>query len=634
MPATVHADDLVDRADILALWIRELGRVDGDPDPGIVASCEALAADQGWDPVEVLIARAFGNFDSTLHPRGHDGKFIEVGALMKLVDFHAKDRNGKDVDLSNRRAKVESITHDDKHPGQPDVRVRLLDKDGKQGPAVTVKPNNLVEAKDKGRLGKLFGKNDGPLPDIPDSPKPKQRSNVDVQDPRGPAPTKWSSQDELARSLKSDPYAGRSFADGGASPNLEEMRQRVHPKGEGGSPPAPSNAWIPAKPTSDPRHRQSTSNQRDQGTDWLYGGDILEPGFGGRARGDFRPAPSPARPTGLPPMRTVAQQRQDLINDINAHAAALSTDDAEARATELDKLLGPLRFSKIDTDQTYKIGGRWTPERAAQHEEMYDELLANVQRAGIPRDHDALALGGLPGSGKSSSLRPGGPAASLGVVSWEPDQPVPDGATHVSINPDVIKEMMIDRGMLPEGLSTDLKPREQVTFIHGESAYLSNLFSQRLADDGYNMVLDRTMESESAATRSMVPLAENGYRFRGLFADIPIDESKASVRKRYLDQALTPRGGRFVASSVMGNRRSTTGRSLSKNRDAFDALVARDWFTSAQVIDNTGITRGQPQGQVVAKATGTGSAATRYTQPLPPPTLPQSALPLAEAPIG
>jgi hypothetical protein len=220
-------------------------------------------------------------------------------------------------------------------------------------------------------------------------------------------------------------------------------------------------------------------------------------------------------------------------------------------------------------------------------------------------------LGWLPGAGKSFTLRPGQKADSFGVVAWEPGSPLPDTATHVSVNPDIVKEMLIARGMLPEGISNDLKPMEQVTFLHEESSYVAKMFSKRLGDLGYNVVLDNTMDSEQGMLKRMTPLARQGYKFRGMFVDIPVEESMQSATQRYLDAALTPQGGRFVPSSVQGNRTSTKGN-LSKNRDAMDALVEQDWFTEWMIVDNTGISTRTPKGEVVGQGTGNGSAADRY----------------------
>ena len=127
--------------------------------------------------------------------------------------------------------------------------------------------------------------------------------------------------------------------------------------------------------------------------------------------------------------------------------------------------------------------------------------------------------------------------------------------------------------------------------------------------------------------KRMTPLARQGYKFRGIFADIPQDESLASAKKRYIDAALSPQGGRFVPSSVQGNRGSTKG-TMSKNRDAMDTLVEQDWFTEWMIVDNTGVSNRTPKGEVVGEGTGGGTAADRYlpgndaARPKPGPKMP------------
>jgi hypothetical protein len=353
------------------------------------------------------------------------------------------------------------------------------------------------------------------------------------------------------------------------------------------------------------------------------------------ARGDLEPnapkapaAPAPALPKrALPgqdveprPRPSIDAQRAALTKKVNDQAANLSTTDADERAAGLEEIFANLRFSIIDTDQVHDRisppddeSGRWTPERHAQHEEMWENLLSQVKAAGIPKDRDAMVLGGLPGAGKTYSLRPGQKADGFGVTAWEPTEPVPEGgATHVSINPDIIKEMLISRGMVPDGLD-NLKPMEKVNFIHEESSMLGKMFSARLAEEGYNIVLDNTMDSSPAMLKRMTPLAEKDYKFRALFVDIPVEESLISASKRYKDAALTPQGGRYVPSSVQANRNSTKG-TLSKNRDAMDELVGKDWFTQYMVIDNSGISERKPLGEVTAQGTGTGSAAVKYAE--------------------
>jgi hypothetical protein len=253
---------------------------------------------------------------------------------------------------------------------------------------------------------------------------------------------------------------------------------------------------------------------------------------------------------------------------------------------------------------------------------MWDDLLTKVNEAGIPKGRDALVLGGLPGAGKSTTLTPGNAASRFNVTSWDPaDGDPPEGATHISVNPDSIKEMLIDIGALPTGINDKLKPREQVTFIHEESSWLSKLFLKRLSDEGYNVVLDNTMETPTGMLKRMGPLAGAGYRFRGLFVDIPVEESKLSARRRYNQAMGSAKGGRYVPSAVQADRHSSRGR-LSANRDAFDELAGIDengvptgvgWFDEFIVVDNTGVSNGNPRGVITVDGVGDGTPATSFT---------------------
>ena len=145
------------------------------------------------------------------------------------------------------------------------------------------------------------------------------------------------------------------------------------------------------------------------------------------------------------------------------------------------------------------------------------------------------------------------------------------------------------------------------------------MFSKRLGDEGYNIVLDNTFDSEGGMLKRMTPLAREGYKFRGLFVDIPVDESKESARKRYIDAALTDRrAAGSCRPSVQGNRASTKGN-LSKNRDAFDSMTEDDWWTDWMVVDNTGITTRTPKNDVVGQGSGGGTAATKYLPDSDPP---------------
>ena len=173
---------------------------------------------------------------------------------------------------------------------------------------------------------------------------------------------------------------------------------------------------------------------------------------------------------------------------------------------------------------------------------------------------------------------------------------------------------MVQRGMTTPGLDPRLGGLEGATFLHAESQYLAKLFTERLADEGYNMVLDNTMHSPTAMAGTMNDMADEGYKYRGLFMDIPVDESRKSIRERYLRHALDGTG-RFVPTSIIGDRTST--RSLSRNRDAFDTMVGQDWFTEWMAVDNTGVSDGNPRKVIEAQGTGKGEHKPKY-EPISP----------------
>lgn len=76
-------------------------------------------------------------WDPDLHPRGHDGRFIEIGALLKLLSG----------DNKNKRGTVTEIVPDPNDRGNPTLRVQLED-----GTTVDAKPADVEQAAEKARL--------------------------------------------------------------------------------------------------------------------------------------------------------------------------------------------------------------------------------------------------------------------------------------------------------------------------------------------------------------------------------------------------------------------------------------------------------------------------------------------------
>ena len=507
------------------------------------------------------------DFDPNLHPRGRDGKFIETFSTVELLGYitHLQpDGTATTRSFTGDRGQVTHIIPDPDQPGNPMVRVELPDKS-----VAFARPSQI---------------NAGP----------KTKARID-----GGTGTEG---------IVTKPFEQ-------LTPDQQRQVLVAHQRVRGGK----------MKP-----EEQQVFDQRLGlvATHENTSVDELRAEIEDDAAAFNRNEPPLEREARLGERERVRQQAA-----LNREIAELDPEDFERRFNQLEDVfrLEPQpdgtkahRFPELNTDMAYNRLGPdendFTPERAAQHEAMWEELLAEVQRLNIPKENDVLALGGLPGAGKTTSLDPGKPAEQFGVVTWETDKLAKEGKTytHVSINPDAVKMMLIDRNMLPEGIDPGMKPLEQVTFIHEESSILAKEFMARLADEGYNMVLDNTMDSTRGMDKRLGPLAWEGYKFRGLFVDISPEESQTSAKNRYLRQADTPIGGRFVPSSVMDptKKRSKRGR-FSANRDNFDELVENNWFTEWQVIDNTGVSKDppQPRGEVIGQGTGTGAmAAEKYKE--------------------
>lgn len=334
--------------------------------------------------------------------------------------------------------------------------------------------------------------------------------------------------------------------------------------------------------------------------------------------GDSGVVRTPKPPKPPKPKLTPEQRFNQLVERMQSQASEL-TDDPKQRMGVLDKIMGGLVGSPLTSVYRYNKRGasrdEWDDARRAQHEELWDTFISKIEAAGIPKEKRAVILGGNPGAGKSFSLKPGEAAASLGVVGWDLDGDPPDGVTHVVVNPDVIKDMMVDAGMIPDYVPGEIRPREAVSIIHAESNFLSKLFMSRLATTGTNVAYDSTMANVPHVQKNIRPLAENGYSFSGLYVHIPKEESRLSAKKRFLEEsAANPElGGRFVPSEASG---AWNTEGTFRNFES--------WFTDGwMMVDNTGVTKGTPRKEVYDEGIGDGSGLDRFLNPPPPPPKPK-----------
>lgn len=306
------------------------------------------------------------------------------------------------------------------------------------------------------------------------------------------------------------------------------------------------------------------------------------------------------------------------VSDVNAQVAEMAPAKPETidqRIADLERLFadGQGQNSVLNTAASHnKLGGNadeWTPARQRMHAELIAEVMDKIRQcAAVGKGRKASLLGGLPGAGKTSSLKAGGAAEKLSIAAYEIDvdecpQGVADGDGYVSLNVDALKVLMArkhlenpDAGWLPpiDGLS----PLEMSTFMHEETAHLDRLLEDTLLAEGYNVVYDGALSDRARVDLQLTRLRDNGYETPSLLlVDVPMEESANSAAFRYrkdeLDPAV-PEGGRFAPKYVTFSRGATNG-ARSASRQVAESLIEDGLVGDFVVVLNDGISRGGPK---------------------------------------
>ncbi|MBO0836924.1 MAG: zeta toxin family protein, partial [Actinobacteria bacterium] len=113
----------------------------------------------------------------------------------------------------------------------------------------------------------------------------------------------------------------------------------------------------------------------------------------------------------------------------------------------------------------------WSHDRRLVHDDLVSSLYSTA--AAVPREHQAIVAGGLPGAGKTTVL-----AEHAGI----------DLSRFLLINPDHIKAEMAQRGLIPEigGLS----PMEASRLAHEETSHIAKRVAHRAEAEGINVIWD------------------------------------------------------------------------------------------------------------------------------------------------
>jgi Zeta toxin len=226
--------------------------------------------------------------------------------------------------------------------------------------------------------------------------------------------------------------------------------------------------------------------------------------------------------------------------------------------------------------------------------EAYDELTNNQTK---PRDNRAIMLGGLPGAGKSSTLKKMREDGIFRDDEW------------VTVNPDYFKDKILEKGIGPSIVG--LTPAETSGFIHEASSEMNHMLENLLTAEGYNVIFDITMgghltEGEKSWTEKIIDWLESrDYATDGMFVSVTPDTASQRSHKRHRDGLNALRtgvsrrendpevtfGGRVVPESVLTKASFPEG---DPQGEQYDSVNARNFdkikgqFGRWAVWDNSG----------------------------------------------
>lgn len=217
---------------------------------------------------------------------------------------------------------------------------------------------------------------------------------------------------------------------------------------------------------------------------------------------------------------------------------------------------------------------RWERKRAEKHKEIIQELLQ--QWKDVPCNGEAVFSGGLGGAGKGTILK----------KFTDIDQ-----TQYATLNPDDIKEIMAEKGMIPH--LDGLTPMEVSPLVHEEASYITGQLSKILSSKKKNIIYDLTMGSYKSTVKKIHNLQQAGYTvIEAVFVDIDPQEShkRANLRhKNGLNRYITKGegyGGRLLPSNITAQQTPTDPKNRSLNIEVFQRLREEGHFHNYGVFDN------------------------------------------------
>lgn len=358
----INPDNYPSVDDVMDRWTAELLRE--EPDYPTIAELEDLArlkfgeelfvrnyAQLHDEPVEAVTA-GIKRWNPDLHPRGKDGRFIEVGGWIRaFIDLF----DGDDGSTKGRIGRVKNIVPDPARPGHPKITVEVKDRDGGFIERVVDK-DAIADAPDVKATLPSAEKAKARL-DVPDTPNAPDTDAPDPQD-------EWDDGQDLRDVLDGPDFNIEELSDEGLDSLDEAYTGWTDTYGDGDSDINRLGAAI-----ADEQARRASLSKSD-------GGD--GPGGGGPST----PDPQDEWDYG--------QDLRDVLDDPEFDITQLS----DAGLDSLDEAQTGWTDAYGETDDIRPLGDAIAAERARRA-----SVDASPASRLFPEDYDPPSLenGGVPG---------------------------------------------------------------------------------------------------------------------------------------------------------------------------------------------------------------------------------------------
>lgn len=279
------------------------------------------------------------------------------------------------------------------------------------------------------------------------------------------------------------------------------------------------------------------------------------------------------------PMHPNSVREDSVIKDCVANRRPMTTFERERHANYVEEVISNLESRNLTTEHTHaqstKYGLFFNSERTKAHQEIIDEILESSKS--VPSEGKALFAGGLGGAGKSTVLE------NYADI---------DKSQYVTLNPDDIKEIMAEKGLIPkvEGLT----PMEASPLVHEEASHITSVLLEKLRMKRKNIIFDITMASQGSVQNRINLITESGYtNIEAIFVDITPETSAKRGDSRYvygLNQYTEKgegQGGRPLPARLTKAQKPQNPSYNSKNAEVLIALTKLKSFTSKpRIFDN------------------------------------------------